>query len=180
MHLHHLATRLRGAWLRDGTHLDLVGGFTRQEDGEGGDVGDLHELLGRLGVEQDVVHHLLARHPARLHRVGDLPLDQRRPDIAGADAVGGDPGVGDFERDGLGQPDQPVLGGDIGRFERRGDERVRRRGGDDPPPFLAAHHRHRMADRVEGRGQVEMLCSYQVKQGLIVKALFQLGEPVLF
>jgi len=32
----------------------------------------------------------------------------------------------------------------------------------------------------EGRGQVEMLCSYQVKQGLIVKALFQLGEPVLF
>lgn len=32
----------------------------------------------------------------------------------------------------------------------------------------------------EGRGQVELLCSYQVKQGLIVKALFQLGEPVLF
>lgn len=32
----------------------------------------------------------------------------------------------------------------------------------------------------EGRGQVEMLCSYQVKQGLIVKALFQLGEPMLF
>lgn len=32
----------------------------------------------------------------------------------------------------------------------------------------------------EGRGQVEMLCLYQVKQGLIVKALFQLGEPVLF
>ena len=28
----------------------------------------------------------------------------------------------------------------------------------------------------QGRGQVEMLCSYQVKQGLIVKALFQLGE----
>jgi hypothetical protein len=32
----------------------------------------------------------------------------------------------------------------------------------------------------QGRGQVELLCSYQVKQGLIVKALFQLGEPVLF
>ena len=31
----------------------------------------------------------------------------------------------------------------------------------------------------EGRGQVGMLCSYQVKQGLIVKALFQLGEKVL-
>lgn len=31
----------------------------------------------------------------------------------------------------------------------------------------------------EGRGQVEMLCSYQVKQGLIVKALFQLGDKVL-
>lgn len=32
----------------------------------------------------------------------------------------------------------------------------------------------------EGRGQVELLCSYQVKQGLIVKALFQFGEKVLF
>lgn len=32
----------------------------------------------------------------------------------------------------------------------------------------------------QGRGQVELLCSYQVKQGLIVKALFQLGEPELF
>ena len=32
----------------------------------------------------------------------------------------------------------------------------------------------------EGRGQVEMLCLYQVKQGQIVKALFQLGEAVLF
>lgn len=32
----------------------------------------------------------------------------------------------------------------------------------------------------EGRGQMEMLCSYQVKQGLIVKALFQAGEVVLF
>jgi hypothetical protein len=32
----------------------------------------------------------------------------------------------------------------------------------------------------EGRGQVEMLCSYQVKQGLIVKALFQLGDKLLF
>jgi hypothetical protein len=32
----------------------------------------------------------------------------------------------------------------------------------------------------EGRGQIELLCSYQVKQGLIVKALFQFGEKVLF
>lgn len=32
----------------------------------------------------------------------------------------------------------------------------------------------------QGRGQVEMLCSYQVKQGFIVKALFQLGQPELF
>lgn len=32
----------------------------------------------------------------------------------------------------------------------------------------------------QGRGQVEMLCLYQVKQGLIVKALFQLGQPELF
>ena len=46
--------------------------------------------LGRLRGEQHVVDHLLARQPARLHRVGDLVLDQRRPDIAGRDAVDGD------------------------------------------------------------------------------------------
>ncbi|WP_233080279.1 nuclear transport factor 2 family protein [Rheinheimera soli] len=33
---------------------------------------------------------------------------------------------------------------------------------------------------LEGRGQIELLCSYQVKQGLIVKALFQFGERLLF
>lgn len=34
--------------------------------------------------------YLLAREAARLHRVRDLLLDQRRPDIAGRDAVDGD------------------------------------------------------------------------------------------
>lgn len=32
----------------------------------------------------------------------------------------------------------------------------------------------------EGRGEVELLCSYEVKQGLIVKALFQFGQIRLF
>src|SRR3546814_7642257 len=48
-----------------------------------------HELLGRLSRKQHIVHHLLAGHAARLHRVGDLLFDERRPDIAGADAIGG-------------------------------------------------------------------------------------------
>src|ERR1700740_2036791 len=48
------------------------------------------ELLGRLRRQQHVVDDLLPGHVARLHGVGNLLLDQWRPDIAGTDAVAGD------------------------------------------------------------------------------------------
>src|SRR3546814_11948089 len=62
-----------------------------------------------------------------------LPISfaERCPDIARTEAMGGDPRFGDLERNGLRQPRESVLGGDIGRFERRGDERVRRSGADE-------------------------------------------------
>ena len=81
------------------------------------------EALGRLGGEQHVVHHLLAGQAARLHRVGDLVLDQRRPDIAGRDAIDGDAVARRLQRDRLGEAGDAVLGGDIGRLvgaRRRG------------------------------------------------------------
>ena len=84
---------------------------------------------------------LLARHVVRLGLAVDLRLDQRRPDIAGADGVAGDAGFGDFERRHLGEADDAVLGRDIGRLERRGDEAVRRGDVDDAAPLARPHRR---------------------------------------
>src|SRR3546814_17727368 len=89
------------------------------------------------------------------HRIGYLLFHERRPHIAGADAVGGDARRREFERDRLGEAGQPVLGGHIGALERRGGHRMRRGGRDDPAPFAPFHARHDRADGVEGRRQVD-------------------------
>ena len=47
------------------------------------------------------------------------------------------PSVGDLQRHRLGQPGDAVLGGDVGRLERRGDQRVGARRVDDAAPALA-------------------------------------------
>ena len=95
-----------------------------QEQRERGDFLGRDEALGRLGGEQHVVHHLLAGQAARLHRVGDLVLDQRRPDIAGRDAIDGDAVARRLQRDRLGEAGDAVLGGDIGGLVGPGDEAV--------------------------------------------------------
>ena len=69
---------------------DLGGVVAAQEQRQRCDLLRGDELLGRLRLEQHVLDDLLLGHVARLHGVGDLVLDQRRPDIAGADAVAGD------------------------------------------------------------------------------------------
>ena len=51
---------------------------------------------------------------ACLHGVRDLFLDERRPDVAGANTVAGDLRLGEFEYHGLGQAGDAVLGRDIG------------------------------------------------------------------
>jgi hypothetical protein len=53
------------------------------------------------------------------------------------------PKVADLQRDRLGQAEDAVLGGDIGRLERRGDQAVGRGDVDDPPAPLLLHDRHR-------------------------------------
>ena len=81
--------------------------------------------------EEHVADDRVAGDVVRLRLIVDLLLDQRRPDIAGADRVGGDAVLGAFQRDHLGEADHAVLGGDIGRLERRGDQAVRRGDVDD-------------------------------------------------
>ena len=107
-----------------------------QEQRQRRDLFGRDEPLGRLGGEQHVVDHLLAGQAAGLHRVGDLVLDQRRPDIAGRDAIDGDAVARGLQRDRLGEARDAMLGGDIGRLVGRGDEAVRPRGVDDPAPAL--------------------------------------------
>ena len=75
------------------------------------------EFFGRLRGQQHVVDDLLFGEIARIHGIGDLFLDQRRPDIAGADTVTGDLEARKLERHGLGETCDAVLGGHIGRLE---------------------------------------------------------------
>ena len=60
-----------------------------------------------------------------------------------------------FKRNGLGQAGDAVLGGDISRFERRRDQRMRRRRIDDAAPALFLHQRHGGADAVKCRRQID-------------------------
>ena len=101
------------------------------------------EALVRLLRQQHVADDLLARDAVRLGLAVDLRLDQRRVDIARADRVAGDVGFGGLQRGHLGQADDAVLGRDIGRLERRGDEPVRRGDIDDAAELVLAHRRQR-------------------------------------
>ena len=62
-----------------------------------------------------------AGNPVRPGLAVDLGLDQRRVDVAGADRIAGDAFFGGLQRCDLGQADDAVLGGDIGRLEGRCD-----------------------------------------------------------
>ncbi len=113
------------------------------------------ELACRLRVQQHVADDLLLGEIARLRRLRDLLLDQRRQHVAGADGVDGDAVLGGFERHGLGEPQNAMLGRDVGRLEGRGDERVRRGDVDDAAPTAGLHLRHHGADGVERRRQID-------------------------
>ena len=73
----------------------------------------------------------------------------------GEDGVGGDPGRGELERDGLGEPDQAFLGGAVAGLlvcpTRRHAADV-----DDPPPAALEHSRQHRTGRVEGARQVHL------------------------
>ena len=133
---------------------DRGGSVAAQEHGERTDLLDRCEAFVRLLLQEDVADHLLPWDVMGPGLLGDLLLDQRRPDVAGADGVAGD-AVSAASTPYLGQPDHAVLGGDIGRLERRGDQTVRRGDVDDAAPFVRPHRGEREARRVERRGEVD-------------------------
>src|SRR5580704_542935 len=71
-------------------------------DGKARDLVDGDELFGRLRRQNHIALDLFFRHAAGFRRVWDLLLDQRRPHIAGADAIAGHAKGCELERDGLG------------------------------------------------------------------------------
>src|ERR1700722_10846769 len=71
-------------------------------DGEARYFFDGDKFLGGLRSQNDIALDLLFGHAARLGGIGDLLLDQRSPDITGADAVGGDAESGELQGDCLG------------------------------------------------------------------------------
>ena len=106
-------------------------------------------------MQQHVVDDLLLGHAARGHRVGNLLLDKRRPDIAWADRVAGNPERGGFESHRLGQTGDAMLGCDIGGFKRRSDQGMGGGGVDDPTPFARLHPRQSRVNRVERRREID-------------------------
>ena len=88
-------------------HLGRGGGAQEHRDRR--HLIDRDEFLGRLRLEEHVLDHLLLGEPARLHGVGDLALDERRPDVARRDAVRRDAVGGEFEGHRLRKPAMPCL-----------------------------------------------------------------------
>ncbi len=63
--------------------------------------------------------------------------------------------IGGLDRGDLGQPDEAVLGADIGGLVAAGDEAVRRGDIDDPPPAPRDHQRQRRFRGVKRRREVD-------------------------
>src|SRR5207247_10295815 len=92
---------------------------------------------------------------ARVGGVGELLLDERGQHIARANRVDRDAALGALEGDGLGQTGDAVLGRDISRFKRRGDQSMSRGDVDDAPPAPLLHRRKRVANSVERSDEVD-------------------------
>ena len=105
-------------------------------------------------IDQSLGNVFLAD-PPELGRFGDLFLDQGRPHVARTNGVAGDAELGGLERHRLGEAEHAVLGRDIGRLERRGDQPVGRGDIDDPSPSPFLHSRQRRADHMEGAGEID-------------------------
>ncbi len=93
---------------------DRGGTFAGKEHRDRAHLLDRGEPLVRLLRQQHLAHHALARQIVGRRLALDLRLDQRRVDVARADRVAGDAIFGGLERGDLGQPDNGVLGRDVG------------------------------------------------------------------
>ena len=107
-----------------------------QEGHDAGDLLGLDQPLDGVRGEDDLLEHLLLGDAVRLRLVGDLLLDQRRADEAGADRAGEDAVLGALERERPHQAEHAVLGRHVAGLVGRGGERVG--GGDrDEAPVAA-------------------------------------------
>ena len=80
-----------------------------QERDHVGDLGRLDQLLDRVRREDHLLDHVVLGEVVRLGLVGDLLLDERRADVAGAYRGGGDSVAGALERERLTRPSTPCL-----------------------------------------------------------------------
>ena len=115
---------------------------------------------GEFAVDRVLQHHLLDHRVFRdaelLGLFGDLLVDQRRADEAGTDDVGADAVLGAFLGDHLGEADEAMLGGDVGRLQHRGLFRMHRSHIDDAAAgALLVHLPQRGARRQEGAVEMD-------------------------
>ena len=140
----------------DVTTADEGGGVGAQEGGQGGDFLDLDSTAGNMFFA-DLIRQDIGEIPAFGFRDPPrLAFQQRRPRKARADGVAGDAEGADLHCRPLGQADDPMLGGDIGDLEGRGDEAVGRGKIDNPPPAARLHPRYGVTRRVEQGIQVDV------------------------
>ena len=117
---------------REGRASYRIGAGSTEKHGERSDLFDRGKSSARLGRQEHVADHRLAIDPSRLGGIGDLAFDQRGPDIARANGIAGHPRLRALESHRFGQPEEAMLGSDIGAFEGRGDEGMGRGDIDDP------------------------------------------------
>src|SRR6266511_6185520 len=116
---------------RQGNAGDGGSGLSAEEYDGAGDLLDRGEALGGLLGQKDLANDLFAADAVRLRLTFNLLFDQWRPDIAWAHRIAGDAVLGSLECDHLRQPDNAMLGCDVSRLERRGNQPVRRGDIDD-------------------------------------------------
>ena len=131
---------------------------------------DEHAFWHRF--EHDFADHLLRAHLVFGGGGGNLLVDQRRFDVGGADGIDGDVGVSGFQRHHFREAEQTVLGGDIGRLERRRHQRVDRTDIDDAAETAITHARQHRLGHPGGAGQhdVDQLRPFRHRK------LFQTGN----
>jgi len=140
---------------REGRAPHLVRPGAAQVDRHGADLLGGHELDRGLLLGQQVDPRLLATDAFALGAGVDLPLHQGGEHPAGADRIAGHAGAGGLEGDHLGEADDGMLGGDIGRLLGRGHLAVGRGDVDDAAPVGALHAGQREAGGMEYRRQIE-------------------------
>lgn len=97
-----------------------TGGIAAQPERQAGHLIRARQLPDGLVLQKNLVHDLSLRHGVQRHLLPHLTAHQGRVHIARADAIDGDTDLGRLEGEYLGETQDAVLGGDVGRLEGRG------------------------------------------------------------